>query len=85
MDHDQAVTSHVSAPTAALTPVLSILQKEFGIRWEFSKQLPQTFLHKGGQKLGNSGGKGKEPKSTKNSLKGTQIFEKGYLLSPRSQ
>ena len=32
VDPDQAVTSHVSAPTAALTPVLSILQKEFGIR-----------------------------------------------------
>ena len=30
--NDEPVTSHVSAPTAALTPVLSILQKEFGVR-----------------------------------------------------
>ena len=29
---DEPVTSHVSAPAAALTPVLSILQKEFGVR-----------------------------------------------------
>ena len=29
---EEPVTSHVSAPAAALTPVLSILQKEFGVR-----------------------------------------------------
>jgi hypothetical protein len=29
---DEPVTSHVSAAAAALTPILSILSKEFGIR-----------------------------------------------------